>query len=77
MSARLAGMTKLTTTERAKRANAALTTEQRSAAGKARAAVLHDPATKARSIAKVWDGLTDDKRREVRKILREAGVITR
>lgn len=74
MSARIGGM-KLTPTERAKRANAALTTEQRSAAGKARAAILHDPLTKARAIAKVWEDLTDEKRRAIRSVLREAGIV--
>jgi len=66
---------KLTTTERAARANAALTTEQRQAAGRARAATLHHPTTLARRIAKAWPELSDEDRREVRRELRRAGVI--
>jgi 5-formyltetrahydrofolate cyclo-ligase len=66
---------KLTTHERAKAANAALTTEQRSAAGKARAAALHHPVTLARRIAKAWPELSDEDRRAVRRELRRAGVI--
>lgn len=75
MSARLPGMA-MTNTERAKVANAALTTEQRSAAGKARAAMLHDPVTLARRIGNKWPDMTDEKRRAVRRALREAGVIS-
>lgn len=60
---------------RAARANAALTTEQRSAAGKARAAQLHHPTTLARRIAKAWPELSDEDRRAVRRELRAAGVI--
>lgn len=66
---------KLDTHERAQRANAALTTEQRSAAGRARAAQLHHPVTKARQIAKAWDGLSDEEKRAVRRELRAGGVI--
>lgn len=65
----------LTPHERARKANAALTTEQRQAAGRARAATLHHPITLARRIAKAWGGLSDEDRREVRRALREAGVI--
>jgi hypothetical protein len=62
--------------ERAKAANAALTTEQRSAAGRARAAALHHPAALARRIGKAWPELSDDDRKAVRRELRAAGVIT-
>ena len=62
--------------ERAKTANAALTTEQRQAAGRARAAALHDPETLAARIGKAWPDMTDEKRRAVRRKLREAGVIS-
>lgn len=74
MSATLAPMT-MTKSERGRVANAALTTEQRSAAGRARAAMLHHPTSLARRIAKAWPDLSDDDRREVRRSLREAGVI--
>ena len=67
---------RLTTTERAAKANAALTTEQRSAAGKARAAQLHHPTTLARRIAKAWPELSDEDRKAVRRELRAAGIIT-
>lgn len=75
MSATLVGMP-MTPHERAQRANAALTTEQRSAAGRARAAQLHHPVTLARRIAKAWPELSDEDRRAVRRELRAAGVIT-
>lgn len=74
IAARLVGMA-MTPHERAKAANAALTTDQRSAAGKARAAMLHHPVTKARQIAKAWPELSDEDRRAVRRELRAAGVI--
>lgn len=80
MPAKLNGMSprpdgKLNTHERAVKANAALTSEQRSAAGKARAAQLHHPTTLARRLAKAWDGLGEDDRRTVRATLRAAGVM--
>lgn len=80
MSATVVGMSprpdgKLDTHERARRANAALTTEQRSAAGKARAAQLHHPTTLARRIGKAWPELSDEDRRTVRRELRAAGII--
>lgn len=61
--------------ERAKRANAALTPEQRVAAARAGAARLHHPVTLARRIAKAWPGLSEDDRRAVRRVLRETGMI--
>lgn len=61
--------------ERAKVANAALTPEHRSAAGKARAAQLHHPTTLARRLAAKWPELSDEDRRTVRAALREAGII--
>jgi hypothetical protein len=67
---------KLDTHERAQRANAALTTEQRSAAGRARAAQLHHPITLARRIGAKWPELSDEDRKAVRRELRAAGVIT-
>lgn len=77
MSATLAPMAdKMTKSERGRVANAALTTEQRSAAGKARAAMLHSPITLARRIGRKWDELSDDDRRAVRRELRQAGVIS-
>ena len=75
MSATIDGMP-MDTHTRAKVANAALTTAQRSAAGKARAAALHHPISLARRLGAKWDGLSDDDRRAVRKALREAGVIS-
>jgi hypothetical protein len=66
----------MTPHERAARANAALTTEQRSAAGKARAAQLHHPTTLARRIGKAWPDLSDEDRKAVRRELRAAGVIS-
>lgn len=74
MSARLDVMA-MTTHERAKRANAALTPEQRSAAGKARAAKLHHPVTLAGRIAKAWPDLSEEDRKAVRAELRAAGII--
>jgi hypothetical protein len=65
----------MTPHERAKAANAALTPEQRSAAGKARAAQLHHPVTLARRIGAKWPELSDEDRRAVRRELRAAGVI--
>jgi hypothetical protein len=50
----------MTPHERAKAANAALTPEQRSAAGKARAAQLHHPVTLARRIGAKWPELSDE-----------------
>lgn len=66
---------KLDTHERARVANAALTTEQRSAAGKARAAQLHHPTTLAQRIAKAWPKLNEEDRCAVRNELRAAGII--
>lgn len=65
----------MTKSQRGRVANAALSTEQRSAAGRARAKMLHHPTTLARRIAKAWPDMTDDDRRAVRRTLREAGVI--
>jgi hypothetical protein len=65
----------MTNHERAKAANAALTPEQRSAAGKARAAQLHHPVTLARRIGAKWPELSDEDRKAVRRELRAAGVI--
>jgi hypothetical protein len=65
----------MTNHERAKAANAALTPEQRSAAGKARAAQLHHPVTLARRIGAKWAELSDEDRKAVRRELRAAGVI--
>jgi hypothetical protein len=53
-----------------------LTTEQRSAAGKARAAQLYHPTTLARRIGKAWPDLSDEDRKAVRRELRAAGVIS-
>lgn len=75
MSATIERMT-MTNHERAKAANAALTTEQRSAAGKARAAQLHSAAGLARRLAAKWPELSDEDRRAVRRELRAAGIIT-
>lgn len=66
----------MTPHERARVANAALTTEQRAAAGRARAAMLHHPVTLARRIARAWPELSADERRAVRRELRAAGIIT-
>lgn len=80
MPAKLDGMSprpdgKLSMHERAVRANAALTPEQRSAAGKARAAQLHHPTTLARRLAKGWAALGEDDRKAVRATLRAAGIM--
>lgn len=76
MSARVVAMTeKMSKSERGRVANAALTTEQRAAAGRARAAATHHPLSLARRIGKRWADLTDDERRAVRRTLRDAGVI--
>lgn len=80
MPATLSGMSprpdgRLSLHERAKRANAALTPEQRSAAGKARAAQLHHPTSLARRLAKAWPGLGEEDRKTVRATLRAAGVM--
>jgi hypothetical protein len=54
---------------------AARTADER-AAGATRAAYgAHHPRTLARRIGAAWPELDDDERREVRAILREAGVI--
>ena len=78
MSATIAGMalTPQQRTERAQRANAALTTEQKAAGGRASAALLHHPVNLARRIGRAWPGLSDEDRRAVRRALREAEVIT-
>lgn len=52
------------------RARAAKATpEALAATGRAGAAGLHDPATKARQIVKAWPGLSQAKRNEIRRIL--------
>lgn len=66
----------MTTTERAKVANAALTTAQRQTAGRARAAQLHSPVSLARRLGGKWADLTDAERKDVRRELRAAGVIS-
>ena len=64
--------------ERARTANAALTTEQRRTAGKAGAAKLHSPETLADRLARAWEAteLTDERKRGIRKRLRAAGIIS-
>lgn len=66
--------------QRAKTANAALTPDQRSAAGKAGAAKLHSPEKLAERLGSAWGKLDPtedaDRRKNIRKTLRAAGIIT-
>lgn len=66
----------MNTHERAKAANAALTTEQRSAAGKARAAALHSMLSLIDRACKKWPEATPEEKRAARAKLRAAGIIT-
>lgn len=69
----------MSTTERAQRAGqasaAAKTPEEREEAARHAAAGAHGPVATARKLAARWDDSTDEQRREVRRILREAGII--
>jgi hypothetical protein len=71
----------LTRTERATRAGqasaASRTPDERAETARAGAAAAHRPAVLARRIARAWENLTTDEQREVREILRDAGVIPR
>lgn len=58
--------------ERARRANAALTTAQRVAAAKLGAAALHHPITLARRIVRAWPGLPAEDRDAVLRELSAA-----
>ena len=75
MSANLDPMTPEERQERAKTANAALTTQQRSAAGKARAAQLHSLVSLIDRACKKWETATDEEKRAARAKLRAAGII--
>lgn len=52
-----------------------MTAEERSAVARAGAAGLHKPVTHARRLARAWPSLNAEDRKEVRQVLKEAGII--
>jgi hypothetical protein len=81
MPARLASVppSPLTPTERASRAGhasaAAKTQSERSEAASRAARAAHSPVGAARKLAAKWADASEDERREIRRVLRDAGVI--